>query len=128
MILADTSVWVEHFRVGNEALARLLDAHQVWVHPFVIGEIACGSLGNREEILSGLGHLPAVPVATHSEVLFFMERNQLVGLGIGYVDLHLLASTSLAPPMRLWTQDRRLATIADGMGCARLTDAGGNVT
>ena len=118
MILVDTSVWIEHFRVGNEALARLLDEHQVWVHPFVIGEIACGNLEDRKEILSGLGHLPAVPMATHSEVLFFMERNRLAGLGIGYVDLHLLASASLAPPMRLWTRDRRLGTVADGMGCA----------
>lgn len=118
MILVDTSVWVEHFRVGNEALARLLDKHQVWIHPFVIGEIACCNLGNHEEILSRLGHLPAVPAATHSEALFFMERNRLAGLGIGYIDLHLLASASLAPPMRLWTRDRRLGTVADGMGCA----------
>ncbi len=118
MILVDTSIWVEHFRIGNEVLAHLLDRHQVWVHPFVIGEIACGNLGNREEILSGLGHLPTVPAATHPEVLFFMERNQLAGLGIGYVDLHLLASTSLAPPMRLWTRDRRLGTVADDLRCA----------
>ena len=122
MILVDSSIWAEHFRVGNEVLARLLNEHQVWIHPFVIGEIACGNLEDRKEILSGLGHLPAVPMATHSEALFFLERNRLAGLGIGYVDLHLLASVSLAPPIRLWTRDRRLAEIANDMGCAR--DAG----
>ena len=122
MILVDTSVWVEHFRVGNEALSQLLDAHQVWIHPFVTGEIACGNLENRKEILSGLKHLPAAPVALHSEVLFFLERNRLEGLGIGYVDLHLLASALLAPPMRLWTRDRRLAAIANGMGCAEIVE------
>ena len=122
MILVDTSVWIEHFRVGNEALSRLLDAHQVWVHPFVIGEIACGDLEDRKEILSGLGHLPVVPVAMHSEVLFFLERNRLSGLGVGYVDLHLLASVALAPPMRLWTRDRRLATVANGLHCVYRKD------
>lgn len=118
MILADTSVWIEHFRVGNESLSRLLGVHQVWIHPFVIGEIACGNLEDRREILSGLSHLPAVPVAMHSEVMFFLERNRLAGLGIGYVDLHLLAAVALAPPMRLWTRERRLATVADGLHCA----------
>ena len=122
MVLADTSVWIEHFRVGNESLFRLLDAHQVWIHPFVIGEIACGNLEDRKEILSGLGHLPAMPVAMHSEVLFFLERNRLSGLGVGYVDLHLLAAVALAPPMRLWTRDRRLATVADGLHCAYRKD------
>ncbi|MCY4611843.1 MAG: VapC toxin family PIN domain ribonuclease [Gammaproteobacteria bacterium] len=118
MILVDTSVWIEHFRVGNETLSRLLDAHQVWIHPFVIGEIACGNLEDRKEILSGLQQLPSIPVAMHSEVLFFLERSRLAGLGVGYVDLHLLAAVALAPPMRLWTRDQRLATMADGIGCA----------
>ena len=118
MILVDTSVWIEHFRVGNEELSRLLDDHQVWAHPFVIGELACGNLENRKEILSRLKCLPSVSAATHSEVLFFIERNRLAGLGIGYVDLHLLAAVALAPPARLWTRDRRLAAVADGLGCA----------
>ena len=118
MILVDTSVWIEHFRVGNESLSRLLDAHQVWVHPFVIGELACDSLENRKEILSRLKCLPSVPAATHSEVLFFVERNRLAGLGIGYVDLHLLTAVALVPPARLWTRDRRLATVANNMGYA----------
>ena len=113
MILVDTSVWIEHFRAGNEALSRLLDDHQVLTHPFVVGELACGNLTNRSEVLSGLGHLPSMPVATHSEILFFIEQNRLSGLGVGYVDLHLLAAVALAPPTQLWTRDRRLETVAD---------------
>ena len=116
MILVDTSVWIEHFRAGNESLSRLLDAHQVWAHPFVIGELACGNLENRKEILSRLKCLPSISAATHFEVLFFVERNRLAGLGIGYVDLHLLASVALAPSAQLWTRDRRLAEIASSMG------------
>ena len=123
MILVDTSVWVEHLRVGNEALSRLLDDRQVWAHPFIVGELACGNLEDRSEILSRLGHLPSVPVATHSEVLFFIERNRLTGLGIGYVDLHLLAAVALAPPARLWTRDRRLEAVADGLQCAYSKEA-----
>lgn len=123
MILVDTSVWIEHFRVGNESLSRLLDAHQAWAHPFVVGELACGTLENRKEILSWLKCLPSLPAATHSEVLFFVERNRLSGLGIGYADLHLLAAVALAPPAELWTRDRRLAAAADGLGCAYKTGA-----
>lgn len=118
MILVDASVWIEHFRVGNEELSRLLDDHQVLVHPFVVGELACGNLEDRKEILSRLRCLPSVPAATHSEALFFMERNRLAGLGVGYVDVHLLAAVALAPPARLWTRDRRLAAVADGLRCA----------
>ena len=123
MILVDTSVWIEHFRVGNEALSRLLEDHQVLTHPFVVGELACGALADRNEILSRLKCLPSVPAATHSEVLFFIERNRLTGLGAGYVDVHLLAAAALAPPTRLWTRDRRLAAVADGLRCAYKKEA-----
>jgi len=80
----------------------------VLVHPFVIGELACGNLRNRGRILNLLGDLPESGVADDREVLFFIERNELMGLGIGYVDAHLLASVSLSSPARLWTIDRKL--------------------
>ena len=87
-------------------------AGRVLVHPFVIGELACGNLKNRREVLDLLARLPAAPVATHAEALDFLERRSLMGRGIGLVDVHLLASAALASPARLWTRDRRLATVA----------------
>ena len=112
MILVDTSVWVEHLRSGMAALAVELDAGRVLTHPLVIGELACGSLRNRREVLGLLGRLPAAPTATHAEALSFLERRALMGRGIGFVDVHLLASAALAAPVRLWTRDRRLAAVA----------------
>ena len=81
-------------------------------HPFVIGELACGNLRNRREVLALLGRLPSAPAATQAEALAFLERRRLMGRGIGFVDVHLLASAVLAAPARLWTLDRRLAAIA----------------
>jgi predicted nucleic acid-binding protein len=112
MILVDTSVWVDHFRSGVPALAAELQKGRVLTHPFVIGELACGNLKNREEVLGLLGRLPATPVATHEEAMEFLERRGLMGRGIGFVDVHLLASASLASSARLWTRDRRLAKVA----------------
>lgn len=112
MILVDTSVWVEHLRSGNPSLAAELHAGNVLTHPFVIGEIACGTLRNRREVLDLLGRLPSAPTASHAEALEFLERRALMGRGIGFIDLHLLASAALAAPARLWTRDKRLATIA----------------
>ena len=112
MILVDTSVWVEHLRSGDATLAAELEAGRVLMHPFVIGELACGSLKNRREVLDLLSRLPPAPAATHSETLDFIERRSLMGRGIGLVDVHLLASAFLAAPARLWTRDRRLATVA----------------
>lgn len=112
MILVDTSVWVDHLRSGDVALAAQLDAGHVLTHPFVIGELACGNLRNRREVLDLLGRLPSAPTASHAEALEFLERRALMGRGIGFVDVHLLASAALAGPVRLWTRDRRLATIA----------------
>jgi predicted nucleic acid-binding protein len=118
MILVDTSVWVDHFREGIPALAAALDAETVLTHPLVIGELACGNLRNRMEVLALLGELPSAPVASEKEALAFIERRSVMGRGIGYIDVHLLASTALAPGARLWTRDRRLASIAGELDLA----------
>ena len=118
MILVDTSVWIDHLWSGEEGLVTLLESAQVWSHPFVVGELACGNLGNRSEVLSLLGELPRVAVATDAEVLYFIERHGLMGRGIGYVDAHLLAATALATPVRLWTRDKRLIALSTDLGLA----------
>jgi predicted nucleic acid-binding protein len=118
MILVDTSIWVDHFRGGNVSLVGLLNATQVLTHPFVIGELACGNLRQRNEVLSLLQDLPSSTVASDDEVLFFIERHVLAGRGIGYVDAHLLAATALHGATRLWTRDKRLRAIADELELA----------
>jgi len=118
MILVDTSVWVEHLRRGTAALATALEGGEVLTHPFVVGELACGNLKNRGEVLGLLGELPSAPVVTHAEALAFIERRALVGRGIGYIDVHLLASALLAGTARLWTRDRRLAAVAENLKLA----------
>ena len=112
MILVDTSVWVDHLRDGTPALAAALEQGRVLTHPFVLGELACGNLKNRGEVLQLLGELPAAPMATDPEALDFIERRALMGRGIGYVDVHLLASVALAGTSQLWTRDKRLAAVA----------------
>ncbi|HWP00816.1 MAG TPA: type II toxin-antitoxin system VapC family toxin [Methylococcus sp.] len=112
MILVDTSIWIDHLRTGDSDLAALLDRTLVLAHPFVVGELACGSLRNRAEVLRLLQDLPQTPVARDVEVLFFIEQHRLMGRGIGYIDAHLLAATALADPARLWTRDQRLAAVA----------------
>ena len=116
MILVDTSVWVDHLRDGNIQLTTLLDTAEVWTHPFVIGELACGNLSNRDELLLLLGNLPQLVVATDTEVLFYIEQHRLMGRGIGYIDAHLLAAVAIAAPIKLWTRDRRLAKVAGELG------------
>jgi predicted nucleic acid-binding protein len=115
VILVDTSIWVDHLRVGDAQLAALLNSGQVLMHPFVVGELACGNLSNRIEVLALLGHLPRAAVATNAEALFFIERHKLMGQGIGYVDAHLLAAVSLAAGTQLWTRDTRLVVVASTM-------------
>jgi len=118
MILVDTSVWVDHLRRGDAGLAALLEEGRVLVHPFVIGEIACGVLSERSLTLELLGNLPAATTAENDEVLAFVEQHRLFGRGIGYVDAHLLASVALMPGTALWTHDRRLLGAALALHCA----------
>ena len=115
MILVDTSVWVDHFRAGNRALAEILLGDLVFTHPFVIGELACGSLKKRARILTDLNTLPSAQVATHQEVLQLVERRTLWGRGIGWIDSHLLASALLSN-CRLWTLDRQFGKVASDAG------------
>ena len=118
MILVDTSVWVDHLRAGEPALAVALEQGAVLTHPFVVGELACGNLKNRSEVLQLLGDLPGAPMATDAEALDFIERRALMGRGIGYIDVHLLASVVLAGSARLWTRDQRLAAVAEDLKLA----------
>lgn len=119
MILVDTSVWVDHLRKSDRGLAELLTASNVLMHPFVIGELACGNLRKRDQILALLKNLPRAGVATDNEVLFFIERHTLMGRGLGFVDVHLLASVALHGTARLWTRDKRLRAAADSLGLGR---------
>jgi len=118
MILADTSVWIDHLRGGDAALARLLECGAVCVHPFVIGEIALGHLRQRAQILGLLKALPGIAMAKPEECLLFIERLEVFGRGIGYVDAHLLASLRLQATARLWTRDKRLHDVADSLKLA----------
>lgn len=112
MILVDTSVWIDHLRKGMPALAAALNEGRVLMHPFVLGELACGNLKDRVDVLQLLQELPKAPNATDTEALSFIEQRKLMGKGIGYIDVHLLASTALTGTARLWTKDQRLAAVA----------------
>ena len=111
MILPDTSVWVEHIRSSNPRLEEFLLDSQIFVHPFVIGEIACGNLRDRAQVLGFFGDLPCAVMAAHSEALRLVEEHRLWGRGITWIDVHLLAS-SLLTGCRLWTLDRPLREAA----------------
>lgn len=119
MILADTSVWVDHLRARNKALADLLEAGLVLAHPFLIGELALGNLRQRELVLGTLQNLPQARVATDTEVLHLIDQNRLFGLGIGYVDAHLLAAARITGGVTLWTRDKRLHGVANQLGLAQ---------
>ena len=116
MMLVDTSVWIDHLRRRNETLVAALEGGLVRIHPFIIGEIALGSLRQREAILSALSALPQVTIATEAEVMALIGSERLYGLGVGFVDVHLIAATRLTPGVRLWTLDKQLATVADRLG------------
>ncbi len=116
MIVVDTSIWIDHLRVGDPGLAALLRDGQVLTHPFVIGELALGEMSRRSEILGLLHNLPHAKAATDDEVLNLVENEHLFGLGIGYVDAHLLAATLLTAGARLWTRDKRLGGTATQLG------------
>jgi predicted nucleic acid-binding protein len=116
VILADTSIWVDHFRSGNEKLRDLLNRGQIVIHPFVIAELALGSLRRRSTTLALLDRLPHVPVAQTREVRTMIEARRLYSLGIGLIGAHLIASIFLDSSSRLWTTDKRLRNAAEGLG------------
>lgn len=117
-ILVDTSVWVDHFRHGNDALIQFLDRDLVLIHPQIIGELACGTPPSRAQTLTDLASLQPARQASAGEVLDFIEREHLFGLGCGIVDMHLLASTLITQGARLWTLDKRLDLLAERLGVA----------
>ncbi len=118
MILVDTSVWIDHLRQNDDALVHLLDDGRVLSHPCVTGELALGNLRNRDVIIGALQDLPQATIATHDEVLSFIEYHVLYGLGIGYVDAHLLAAARLSAGAALWTRDKRLHAASKRLGLA----------
>lgn len=116
MILVDSSVWIDHLRSADADLTRYLAADQVLSHPFIIGEIALGNLRQRDIVLGALRGLPTATLASDDEVQILIDRESLHGLGIGYVDVHLLTSVRLMPGSRLWTRDKRLHGVAARLG------------
>jgi len=116
VILADTSVWVDHFRSGNPELQRQLASRRIVMHPFVVAELALGSLGDRAKTLAFLDLLPQARVAQLSEVRQMIETRRLYSQGIGLTDAHLIASIFLHPPTLLWTRNKRLRTVAEALG------------
>lgn len=118
MILVDTSIWVDHLRAGEHGLAACLDEGQVLMHPFVLGELACCNLRNRQQLLALWRRLPQALQATDAEALYFIEQQRLMGTGIGFIDAHLLTSVKISGARGLWTRDKRLADVAASLGCA----------
>ncbi|MCF7849185.1 MAG: type II toxin-antitoxin system VapC family toxin [Kiritimatiellales bacterium] len=112
MVLVDTSIWIDHFQSGSKKLSEFLQGGEVFCHPFIIGELACGNLANRKEIIALLHALPQATKAQDDEVLFFLEKHKLSGTGIGLIDLHLLASAKLTN-VKLWTKDKRLGAATE---------------
>ena len=115
MILVDTSVWVSHFREGNTELQQLLNEGDIVCHPFIIGELACGNIQNRSEIFILLSSLPMVKESNHHEVLVFIEKKKFMGKGLGYIDVHLLASALLSN-VAIWSFDNKLNETAAELG------------
>ena len=117
MILADTSKWIEHIRTQT-VLTKLLEARRVLSHPFVRGELALGMIKDREIVLYRMSVMPQAVVAKDDEVMKFILQHKLFGAGIGYIDVHLLASARLTPGAMLWTSDKRLLKVAESMNLA----------
>jgi predicted nucleic acid-binding protein len=116
LILADTSVWIEYFRSGNKELQKQLSQGQIVIHPFVIAELALGSLKERSRTLALLDLLPRVRVAQLNEIRSLIEARRLYGFGIGLIDAHLIACVLINPPTLLWTRDKQLRKVAEGLG------------
>lgn len=123
MILVDTSIWIDHFRAPEPKLLTLLGPRLIFTHPIVIGELLVGGLPDRRTTLPFLSRLRGVVQATHNEAVLLIERHELWGRGIGYADVHLLASTLLTEGAYFWTRDRRLAEIARDLGVSAEPDA-----
>jgi predicted nucleic acid-binding protein len=115
MVLADTSLWIAHFRAGHTAFAELLSDGLVLMHPFVAGELACGNLKHRTAILSDLATLPVATCALDREAMRLLEDRRLWGRGLGWTDVHLLAAALLSH-CRLWTLEKRLSRAASELG------------
>lgn len=115
MILADSSIWIDHLRAANPKLDQLLVEWQIACHPNVIGELACGNMSERKARIRFLQGLPRAPVPGHLEILYFIERHNLMGRGVGYTDMQILASTAMLQGL-LWTKDRRLKEAAGSLG------------
>jgi hypothetical protein len=115
LVLVDTSVWVDHLRAPNQSLMELLQEERVRMHPFVAGELACGNLANRAELIYLFRLMPQAAMATNDEVLFFIDKHGLTAKGVGYLDMHLLASAALGA-LKIWTRDRRLNEVAEQLG------------
>jgi predicted nucleic acid-binding protein len=118
VIVVDTSVWIDHLHRAEQGLVRVLENDLVATHPMVIGELALGSLRNRRQVIGLLSALPHVTTATHDECLHLVEAHRLHGRGLSLVDAHLLASARLTPGARIWTRDKRLATVATELSLA----------
>ncbi len=116
MILADTSIWIDHLRAGSKELDKLLNQGQIVIHPFVIAELALGSLRERTQTLALLDQLPQVRVAQLSELRMMIEARRLYSLGIGLTDAHLIASVFINSPTLLWTRDKQLRKVAEALG------------
>ncbi len=120
MIIVDTGIWVDHLKASDQLLAVLGERLEALVHPYVLGELALGSLPDRRRLLERMSVLPQPPLARHAHVMQLIEAEQLFSTGIGYVDAHLLASARLLPGGRLWTRDKRLQAQAERLGVAYL--------
>lgn len=118
MILVDTSIWIDYLRSGHTRLTEALQLNKVSIHPFIIGELACGNLKDLPTVLGLLAGLPSVRMLEPHEVLFFIEQRKLMGRGIGYIDVHLLAATVISTDTKLWTRDLKLFTAAKALGVA----------
>jgi predicted nucleic acid-binding protein len=112
LVLVDTSVWINHLRYSDELLVNLLNKNQVFTHDFIIGELACGNLNNREKFITYLNQIPKLSSLNHSEILYFLNENKLYGLGIGYIDVNLLAS-SVLNDLKIFTYDKHLQNASD---------------
>ena len=123
MILVDTSIWIDHFRHGDAELKRIINDDRLLCHPFVVGELALGSLRERDEVLAFLAAQREAMIASHAEVMTIIDRHSILSMGIGYTDAHLLTSTLLEKRSSLWTRDKRLAAAAQQVGAVLHPDA-----